>query len=68
MRCFSDIWSTDLRGVAWVQRYLMSGAQYVYLLEGFGALPVFLHSWTSVIVLKPSQVAIICLAFGAYVI
>ena len=38
----------------------LSGAEYVYLLEGFGALPVFLHSWTSVVVLKPSQVAIIC--------
>lgn len=46
----------------------LSGAEYVYLLDGFGALPVFLHSWTSVLVLKPSQVAIICLAFGAYVI
>ena len=46
----------------------LSGAEYVYLLEGFGALPVFLHSWTSVVVLKPSQVATICLAFGAYVI
>lgn len=46
----------------------LSGAEYVYLLEGFGALPAFLYSWTSVIVLKPSQVAIICLAFGAYVI
>lgn len=46
----------------------LSGAEYVYLLEGFGPLPAFLYSWTSVIVLKPSQVAIICLAFGAYVI
>ena len=46
----------------------LSGAEYVYLLKGFGALPAFLFSWTSVIVLKPSQVAIICLAFGAYVI
>ncbi|KAK2553180.1 b0 [Acropora cervicornis] len=46
----------------------LSGAEYAYLLEAFGALPAFLYSWTSVIVLKPSQVAIICLAFGAYVI
>ena len=46
----------------------LSGAEYVYLLEGFGPLAAFLYSWTSVIVLKPSQVAIICLAFGAYVI
>ena len=46
----------------------LSGAEYAYLLEAFGALPAFLFTWTSVIVLKPSQVAIICLAFGAYVI
>ena len=46
----------------------LSGAECIYLLQGFSALPVFLHSWTSVIVLKPWQVAIICLAFGAYVI
>lgn len=46
----------------------LSGAEYVYLLKAFGPLPAFLYSWTSVIVLKPSQVAIICLAFGAYVI
>ena len=46
----------------------LSGAEYAYLLDAFGALPAFLYSWTSVIVLKPSQVAIICLAFGAYVI
>ena len=46
----------------------LSGAEYAYLYEGFGPLAAFLYSWTSVIVLKPSQVAIICLAFGAYVI
>ena len=31
----------------------LSGAECIYLLQGFSALPVFLHSWTSVIVLKP---------------
>lgn len=46
----------------------LSGAEYIYLLKGFGELPGFLYAWTSTIILKPSQVAIICLAFGAYVI
>lgn len=45
-----------------------SGAEYIYMYEGFGPLPGFLYAWTSTIILKPSQVAIICLAFGAYVI
>ena len=45
----------------------LSGAEYAYLLHAFGPLPAFLFSWTAVIVLKPSLVAIICLAFGAYV-
>ena len=46
----------------------LSGAEYAYLLHAFGPLPAFLFSWTAVIVLKPSLVAIICLTFGAYVI
>lgn len=46
----------------------LSGAEYIYLLNGFGELTAFLYAWTSTIILKPSQVAIICLAFGAYVI
>lgn len=45
-----------------------SGAEYSYLYQAFGPLSAFLYSWTAVVVLKPSQVAIICLAFGAYVI
>lgn len=46
----------------------LSGAEYIYLYNSFGELPGFLYAWTSTIILKPSQVAIICLAFGAYVI
>ena len=45
-----------------------SGGEYAYLYDAFGPLTAFLYSWTAVVVLKPSQVAIICLAFGAYVI
>lgn len=44
-----------------------SGGEFVYLLEGLGALPAFLYSWTSVVLLRPAQTAIIALAFGSYV-
>ncbi|XP_032833285.1 B(0,+)-type amino acid transporter 1 isoform X3 [Petromyzon marinus] len=43
-----------------------SGAEYPYLLEAFGPIPAFLYSWASVIVLKPSSFAIICLSFAEY--
>ena len=46
----------------------LSGADYVYILQAFGPLPAFLYSWTSVTVIYPSQFAIICLPFGAYLI
>ena len=44
-----------------------SGAEYPYLLEAYGALPVFLYSWVFVLFSKPSGVMIL-LVFGAYVI
>lgn len=43
-----------------------SGAEYAYFLDAFGPLPAFLFSWVSSLVLKPSQVAIICLTFAQY--
>ena len=46
----------------------LCGADYVYMLQAFGPLPAFLYSWTTVIVIQPSQFAIICLTFGAYLI
>ncbi|XP_028410019.1 b(0,+)-type amino acid transporter 1-like isoform X1 [Dendronephthya gigantea] len=45
-----------------------SGGEYVYLRESFGALPSFLYAWTACIVIKPSQLAIICLIFGEYIV
>ena len=45
-----------------------SGAEYAYFMEAFGAPPAFLFSWTSTLVLKPSQMAIICLGFGKYTV
>ncbi|KAG8178907.1 hypothetical protein JTE90_017604 [Oedothorax gibbosus] len=44
-----------------------SGAEYSYMMDAFGPLPAFLFSWVSVLVLKPSMMAIICLSLGEYV-
>uniref|UniRef100_A0A8C6Y9J6 b(0,+)-type amino acid transporter 1 n=1 Tax=Naja naja TaxID=35670 RepID=A0A8C6Y9J6_NAJNA len=44
-----------------------SGAEYPYLLEAFGPIPAFLFSWSSLMVIKPSAFAIICLSFAEYV-
>lgn len=43
-----------------------SGAEYSYLMESFGSAVGFLYSWTTVMVLKPSSFAIICLSFAEY--
>ncbi|XP_063242895.1 b(0,+)-type amino acid transporter 1 isoform X2 [Bacillus rossius redtenbacheri] len=45
-----------------------SGAEYAYFMDAFGALPAFLFSWVSTLVLKPSQMAIICLSFAKYAV
>ncbi|XP_039288487.1 b(0,+)-type amino acid transporter 1-like isoform X2 [Nilaparvata lugens] len=44
------------------------GAEYAYFMDAFGSLPAFLFSWVSTLVLKPSQLAIICLSFAKYVV
>uniref|UniRef100_A0A8D0DUN9 b(0,+)-type amino acid transporter 1 n=1 Tax=Salvator merianae TaxID=96440 RepID=A0A8D0DUN9_SALMN len=43
-----------------------SGGEYPYLMEAFGPIPAYLFSWTSLIVIKPSSFAIICLSFAEY--
>lgn len=45
-----------------------SGAEYAYFMDAFGAWPAFLFSWVSTLVLKPSQMAIICLSFAQYAV
>lgn len=45
-----------------------SGAEYSYLKESFGPLPAFMFAWTTVLVNKPSALAIILLTFASYVI
>ncbi|EEB12893.1 amino acid transporter, putative [Pediculus humanus corporis] len=45
-----------------------SGAEYAYFMDAFGPMPAFLFSWVSTLVLKPSQMAIICLSFAKYAV
>ncbi|KAM4723002.1 B(0,+)-type amino acid transporter 1 [Rhinophrynus dorsalis] len=44
-----------------------SGGEYPYLMEAYGPIPAFLFSWASLLVIKPSSFAIICLSFAEYV-
>ncbi|XP_042293407.1 B(0,+)-type amino acid transporter 1 [Sceloporus undulatus] len=44
-----------------------SGGEYPYLMEAFGPIPAYLFSWTSLVVIKPTSFAIICLSFAEYV-
>lgn len=45
-----------------------SGAEWAYFMDAFGDAPAFLFSWVSTLVLKPSQMAIICLSFAQYAV
>merc|ERR1712141_570415 len=45
-----------------------SGAEYAYFMEAFGPFPAYMFSWASTIIIKPSQLAIICLSFAEYVV
>ena len=44
----------------------MSGGEYAYIKEALGSIPAFLFAWTSVIVIRTSSIAIICLTFAEY--
>uniref|UniRef100_A0A8C2YRR1 b(0,+)-type amino acid transporter 1 n=1 Tax=Chinchilla lanigera TaxID=34839 RepID=A0A8C2YRR1_CHILA len=44
-----------------------SGGEYSYLMEAFGPIPAYLFSWASLIVMRPSSFAIVCLSFAEYV-
>uniref|UniRef100_A0A0L8I9U8 Amino acid permease/ SLC12A domain-containing protein n=1 Tax=Octopus bimaculoides TaxID=37653 RepID=A0A0L8I9U8_OCTBM len=44
-----------------------SGGEFSYIMTGLPAVLAFLYSWCSVIVLRPSGLAVICLAFAEYV-
>ncbi|KAF7687918.1 b(0,+)-type amino acid transporter 1 isoform X2 [Silurus meridionalis] len=43
-----------------------SGGEYPYLMESFGPIPAYLYSWTTILILKPSSLAIMSLSCGEY--
>ena len=45
-----------------------SGGEYYYLYQAFGPVPAFLFSYTQIIVVKPSQLAIIAITCGDYIL
>lgn len=54
--CYAELGTTILK----------SGGDYSYYLEAFHPIVAFLFSWTMVIVLKPSSLAILTLSFAEY--
>ncbi|XP_003744629.1 b(0,+)-type amino acid transporter 1 [Galendromus occidentalis] len=50
-----------------------SGGDYIYIYECFrgyrcGSVPAFLHSWTTVLLLKPASLGIMALSFAKYMV
>ena len=56
--CYAELGTTIVR----------SGAEYAYLKFAFGNPAGFLYAYTSTLLLKPSQLAIVALAFGLYIV
>jgi|ERR1711892_252729 len=45
-----------------------SGAEYAYFMEAFGPFSAYMFSWMTTMIIKPSQLAIICMSFAAYAV
>merc|ERR1711892_1217578 len=45
-----------------------SGAEYSYFMQAFGPFSAYMFSWVSTFIIKPSQLAIICMSFAAYAV
>jgi len=45
-----------------------SGAEYSYFMKAFGPFSAYMFSWVSTFIIKPSQLAIICMSFAAYAV
>lgn len=54
--CYAELGTTIMK----------SGGDYSYYLEAFHPIVAFLFSWTMIIVLKPSSLAILTLSFAEY--
>ncbi|GAB1609263.1 b(0,+)-type amino acid transporter 1-like [Argonauta hians] len=44
-----------------------SGGEFSYIRQGLPSVLAFLYTWCSVLILRPSSLAVICLAFAEYV-
>ncbi|KAL8598646.1 hypothetical protein ACOMHN_013529 [Nucella lapillus] len=42
------------------------GCRYAYLKEAFGSWLAFVYTWTSILLLTPSALAVVCLTFSRY--
>ncbi|XP_075715931.1 cystine/glutamate transporter-like [Rhinoderma darwinii] len=56
--CYADL-STTIK---------KSGGHYTYLLETLGPVPAFLRLWAEFVMIRPANIAVVCLAFGRYLI
>ncbi|XP_018425925.1 PREDICTED: cystine/glutamate transporter-like [Nanorana parkeri] len=45
-----------------------SGGHYIFLLETLGPVPAFLRLWAEFVMIRPANIAMVCLAFGQYLI
>lgn len=54
--CYAELGTTIVK----------SGGDYSYYLEAFHPIVAFLFSWTTIVALKPSSLAIITLSFAEY--
>ena len=45
-----------------------SGAEYAYFMSAFGPFPAYMFSWVSTIIIKPTQLAIVCMSLAEYTV
>ncbi|KAM4037460.1 cystine/glutamate transporter-like [Anomaloglossus baeobatrachus] len=45
-----------------------SGGHYIFLLETLGPVPAFLRLWAEFVMIRPANIAMVCIVFGRYII